>query len=242
LGWINYLTSLKIDLIFKIQGCLTKEKNMSDELLSQITASLVDGDPDLTVSLTRQAMQAGIEPMTIIEGGLVPGMDIVGEKFSKGEYFLPHLIISAGGMQQALELLEPELRARSQKMKVSGTVVIGTVQGDIHEIGKSLVGTMLSAAGFKVYDLGVDVPAEAFIAKIKETGAQLVGLSALLTTTMVVQKEIIDALSAAGLRDQIKVIVGGAPVTPSWAAEIGADGYAEDAIEAVQLATKIISA
>jgi corrinoid protein of di/trimethylamine methyltransferase len=215
---------------------------MSDELLSKITASLVDGDPELTVSLTRQAMQTGIEPMTIIEGGLVPGMDIVGEKFSKGEYFLPHLIISAGGMQQAMELLEPELRARSQKMKVSGTVVIGTVQGDIHEIGKSLVGTMLSAAGFQVYDLGVDVPAEAFIAKIKETGAQLVGLSALLTTTMVVQKEIIDALSAAGLRDQIKIIVGGAPVTRSWAAEIGADGYAEDAIEAVQLVTQMISA
>jgi corrinoid protein of di/trimethylamine methyltransferase len=215
---------------------------MSDELLSKITASLVDGDPELTVSLTRQAMRAGIEPMTIIEGGLVPGMDIVGEKFSKGEYFLPHLIISAGGMQQAMELLEPELRARSQKMKVSGTVVIGTVQGDIHEIGKSLVGTMLSAAGFRVYDLGVDVPAEAFIAKIKETGAQLVGLSALLTTTMVVQKEIIDAFSAAGVRDQIKVIVGGAPVTRSWAAEIGADGYAEDAIEAVQLVTQMISA
>jgi corrinoid protein of di/trimethylamine methyltransferase len=215
---------------------------MSNDLLSQITASLVDGDPELTVSLTRQAMQAGMEPMTIIEGGLVPGMELVGDKFSKGEYFLPHLIISAGGMQQAMELLEPELRARSQQMKISGKVVIGTVQGDIHEIGKSLVGTMLSAAGFQVYDLGVDVPAEAFIAKIKETGAQLVGLSALLTTTMVVQKEIIEALTSAGLRDHIKVIVGGAPVTRSWAAEIGADGYAEDAIEAVQLASRLVTA
>jgi corrinoid protein of di/trimethylamine methyltransferase len=215
---------------------------MSDDLLSQITASMVEGDPDLTVSLTRQALLAGMEPMTIVEGGLVPGMDIVGDKFSKGEYFLPHLIISAGGMQQAMELLEPELRARSQQMKVSGTIVIGTVQGDIHEIGKSLVGTMLSASGFQVYDLGVDVPAEAFIAKVKETGAQLVGLSALLTTTMVVQKEIIEALSAAGLRQQIKVIVGGAPVTRSWAEEIGADGYAEDAIQAVQLATQLVAA
>ena len=215
---------------------------MTNDLLSQITTSLVDGDPDLAVSLTRQALQAGLEPMAIIEAGLVPGMNIVGEKFSKGEYFLPHLIISAGGMQQAMELLEPELRARSQKMKVAGTVVIGTVHGDIHEIGKSLVGTMLSAAGFQVYDLGVDVPAEDFVAKVKETGAQLVGLSALLTTTMVVQKEIIEALSSAGLREQIKVMVGGAPVTRSWADEIGADGYAEDAIEAVQLAVQLVAA
>jgi corrinoid protein of di/trimethylamine methyltransferase len=214
---------------------------MATDLLDQITTSLVDGDPDLTVELTRQAVEAGLEPMTIIEGGLVPGMNIVGDKFSRGEYFLPHLIISAGGMQQAMEILEPELRARQQEMKVSGKVVIGTVHGDIHEIGKSLVGTMLSASGFQVHDLGVDVPAEAFVAKIKETGANLVGLSALLTTTMAVQKEIIDALSAAGVRDQVKVLVGGAPVTRGWAEEIGADGYAEDAIEAVQLATRLVA-
>lgn len=214
---------------------------MSADLLNKITTSLVEGDPDRTVELTRQAMEAGLEPLTIIEAGLVPGMNIVGDKFSQGEYFLPHLIISAGGMQQAMEILEPELRARQQEVKVSGKVVIGTVHGDIHEIGKSLVGTMLSASGFQVYDLGVDVPAEAFIDKVKETGANLVGLSALLTTTMVVQKEIIDALSAAGVREQVKVIVGGAPVTRSWAAEIGADGYAEDAIEAVQLATRLVA-
>jgi corrinoid protein of di/trimethylamine methyltransferase len=214
---------------------------MATDLLDQITTSLVEGDPDLTVELTRQAVEAGLEPMSIIEGGLVPGMNIVGDKFSRGEYFLPHLIISAGGMQQAMEILEPELRARQQEMKVTGKVVIGTVQGDIHEIGKSLVGTMLSASGFQVHDLGVDVPAEAFVAKIKETGANLVGLSALLTTTMAVQKEIIDALTAAGVRDQVKVLVGGAPVTRGWAEEIGADGYAEDAIEAVQLATRLIA-
>lgn len=213
---------------------------MSAELLNQITTSLVEGDPDRTVELTRRALEAGMEPMSIIEVGLVPGMNIVGDKFSQGEYFLPHLIISAGGMQQAMELLEPELRARQQEVKVAGKVVIGTVHGDIHEIGKSLVGTMLSASGFQVYDLGVDVPAETFVAKVKETGANLVGLSALLTTTMVVQKEIIDALSAAGVREQVKVIVGGAPVTRSWASEIGADGYAEDAIEAVQLATRLM--
>jgi corrinoid protein of di/trimethylamine methyltransferase len=214
---------------------------MATDLLDKITTSLVEGDPDLTVELTRQAVEAGLEPMSIIEGGLVPGMNIVGDKFSRGEYFLPHLIISAGGMQQAMEILEPELRARQQEMKVTGKVVIGTVHGDIHEIGKSLVGTMLSASGFQVHDLGVDVPPEAFVAKIKETGANLVGLSALLTTTMAVQKEIIDALSAAGVRDQVKILVGGAPVTRSWAEEIGADGYAEDAIEAVQLATRLVA-
>jgi corrinoid protein of di/trimethylamine methyltransferase len=219
----------------------SKEYTMAIDLLDKITTSLVEGDPDLTVELTRQAVEAGLEPMSIIEDGLVPGMNIVGVKFSRGEYFLPHLIISAGGMQQAMEILEPELRARQQEMKVTGKVVIGTVHGDIHEIGKSLVGTMLSASGFQVHDLGVDVPAEAFVAKIKETGANLVGLSALLTTTMAVQKEIIDALSAAGVRDQVKVLVGGAPVTRGWAEEIGADGYAEDAIEAVQLATRLIA-
>jgi corrinoid protein of di/trimethylamine methyltransferase len=214
---------------------------MSVELLNEITSSLVAGDPDRTVELTHKAIEAGIEPMAIIEEGLVPGMNVVGDKFSQGEYFLPHLIIAAGGMQQAMEILEPELRARQQEVKAVGKVVIGTVHGDIHEIGKSLVGTMLSASGFQVYDLGVDVPAEAFVEKVRETGANLVGLSALLTTTMVVQKEIIEALTAAGVREQVKVIVGGAPVTRSWAAEVGADGYAEDAIEAVQLAIQLVA-
>jgi len=124
-------------------------------------------------------------------------------------------------------------------MKTSGTVVIGTVQGDIHEIGKSLVGTMLSANGFSVYDLGVDVPPGDFIAKVRETGANLVGLSALLTTTMEVQREVVEALEKAGLRSQVKVMVGGSPVTRGWAEEIGADGYAEDAIGAVDLARKL---
>jgi len=213
---------------------------MSKDLLSQITASLVDGDPDLTLSLTRQALQAGLEPMTIIEGGLVPGMDIVGDKFSKGEYFLPHLIISAGGMQQAMELLEPELRARSQQMKISGKVVIGTVQGDIHEIGKSLVATMLSAAGFQVYDLGVDVPVMKLVEKAREVDANIIGVSALLTTTMVRQRDVVEALEDMGLRSKIKVMVGGAPVTGEWVKEIGADGYSEDAIGAVAVAKKLV--
>ncbi len=214
---------------------------MSSDLLARITASLVEGEPDETVTLTGQALKANLEPMTIINEGLVPGMNIVGDKFQRGEYFLPHLIIAASGTQQAMELLEPELQARQQVLEKAGTLVIGSVAGDIHEIGKSLVATMMSASGFQVYDLGVDVPTETFVARVKETGADLLGLSALLTTTMTVQREVIEALVEAGIRDQVKVIIGGAPVSQEWADAIGADGYAEDAVGAVELARRLVS-
>jgi corrinoid protein of di/trimethylamine methyltransferase len=213
-----------------------------NELLAQISQSLVDGDPDLTFELTQKALGAGVEPLVIIREGLMPGMNTVGDYFAKGDYFLPDLIIAADGMKRAMAILEPELTARQQSLETPGTVVIGTVKGDIHEIGKSLVATMLSANGFKVYDLGVDVPIASFIAKIKETNANLVGLSALLTTTMTIQREVIKAITAEGLRDQVKVMVGGAPVTRSWAEEIGADGYAEDAMGAVALARRLAQA
>jgi corrinoid protein of di/trimethylamine methyltransferase len=214
---------------------------MTNELFTQLMNSLIDGDPDATYALTQQALEAGIEPMAIIREGLMPGMNAVGDKFSCGEYFLPDLIIAADGMHRAMDLLEPELRARQQTVEIPGTVVLGTVAGDIHEIGKSLVGTMLSANGFKVYDLGVNVPTGNFIQKVRETNANILGLSALLTTTMTVQRDIIRELTEAGIRNQVKVMVGGAPVTRSWAEEIGADGYAEDALGAVQLARKLSS-
>jgi len=213
---------------------------MSDELLAQISQSLVDGDPDATFSLTEKALREGLEPLRIIREALMPGMNIVGDYFARGDYFLPDLIIAADGMKRAMELLEPELRARQQALETPGVVVIGTVKGDIHEIGKSLVATMLSANGFKVYDMGVDVPIATFIAKIKETNATLLGLSALLTTTMTMQREVIKTLVAEGLRSQVKVMVGGAPVTRSWAEDIGADGYAEDAMGAVALAKRLV--
>jgi corrinoid protein of di/trimethylamine methyltransferase len=212
---------------------------MSRELLEKITTSIVDGDPDSTVDTTEQALAAGLAPLTILDEGLLPGMKIVGQKFSDGEYFLPNLIVAASGMKRAMARLEPVLRARHEAVKAAGTVVIGTVQGDIHEIGKSLVATMLSANGFEVHDLGVDVPAEQFVEKARETGAQIVGLSALLTTTMTVQRTVVDALNAAGLRPHVKVMVGGAPVSRQWADEIGADGFAEDAVGAVQLAARL---
>jgi corrinoid protein of di/trimethylamine methyltransferase len=213
---------------------------MSDDILSKITASIVEGEPENTVNLTRNALESNLEPLTIINQGLVPGMNIAGEKFASGEYFLPHLLIAAKGMQSAMTLLEPELQTGGGALEGAGTAVIGTVQGDIHEIGKSLVGTMLSVNGFHVHDLGVDVPVEQFVEKVEETNADLLGLSALLTTTMVVQREVIDALVKAGRRDKVKVMVGGAPVNREWAEEIGADGYAEDAMRAVEVARELM--
>jgi len=214
---------------------------MSSELFAQITESIVNTDAASVLSLTRLALEAGLEPMAVINQGLMPGMRIVGDKFAEGEYFLPHVITAGACMKKAMALLEPQLQARQQAVHTSGTVVIGSVKGDIHEIGKSIVSIMLSANGFQVHDLGVNVPTEAFIAKVQETGANLVGLSALLTTTMTVQREVIKALADAGLQGRAKVIVGGAPVTRRWAEEIGADGYGEDAMAAVRVAKSLVA-
>jgi len=213
---------------------------MSDDLFPQITEALLLGDVNLTVDLVQKALNSSQEPMDIINKGLVPGMDIAGERFDSGEFFLPDLIISADCMEKSMEILEPELIKREQALQSPGTVVIGTVLGDIHEIGKSLVATMLSANGFKVHDLGVDVSIEKFVEAVKKTSADIVGMSALLTTTMIGQREVIEALTEANLRQKVKVVVGGAPVTRSWAEEIGADGYAEDATGAVELVNELM--
>ena len=214
---------------------------MSEDLLSQLTGTVVNGKAQETADLTRQALAVGLPPLEIIDRGLKPGMDVVGERFSCGEAFIPHLVLAGRAMQAGMRVLEPELKRRGEGASRAGTAVIGTVKGDIHEIGKSLVGIMLTASGFEVHDLGVDVPVEAFVAKIRETNAQILGLSALLTTTMVVQRRIVEALTAAGVRGQVQVMVGGAPVSRSWAEEIGADGYAEDARGAVQEAKRLLA-
>ncbi len=211
-----------------------------DELYQQMAQSVIEGEPELAEELTHKGLEQGAEPLEMIDKGYGAGLQVVGELFEKGEYFLPHLVIGAEAMKAAMTVLEPELRRRQQARRSQGKVVLGTVEGDIHEIGKTLVGTMLSASGFEVFDLGVDVKTEDFVAKVKDTGATLVGLSALLTTTMAHQELVIRALNEAGVRDQVKVIVGGAPVSAEWARQIGADGYSEDAVSAVALARQLL--
>jgi len=213
---------------------------MSDELFQAMAQSIIDGDPDVAADLARKAVEAGIDPLEAINKGFVPGVDYVGEQYSKGEMFLPDLVLAGEAMKAAIAVLEPEITRRGGQRQTLGTVVIGTVEGDIHDIGKTLVATMLSVGGFRVYDLGVDVPVPTFVEKAREVNADIVGMSALLTTTMVRQRDVIEALEDAGLRSRVKVIVGGAPVTRSWAQEIGADGYSEDAIGAVAVARQLL--
>jgi corrinoid protein of di/trimethylamine methyltransferase len=212
---------------------------MNHELIHKINLSLVEGQLDIIEELVQAALDSNIEPMVIINQGLMIGMQVVGKRFQEGEYFLPHVMIAAEAMKKAMMVLEPLLLATNQAIH-AGTVVIGTVQGDIHEIGKNLVATMLSANGFKVVDLGVDVAIDKFIYKAEEVKADVIGLSALLTTTMTVQRDCIEALRQKGLRDKIKILVGGAPVNAEWARSIGADGYAEDAMAAVRLVKSLI--
>jgi len=214
---------------------------MTEEMYTKLAQAVIDGEPDDAVALAKQAIEDGLDPLACITEGLTKGIQKVGELFANGDYFLPELIIGANAMKSALSILEPAL-VGDQKREVVGTVVIGTVEGDLHEIGKTLVGTMLTANGFKVIDIGPDKKASDFIKAIKESNANMVGASALLTTTMLQQENLIKALEEAGLREKVKVMVGGAPVTASYAKQIGADGYAEDAISAVDLAMRLADA
>jgi len=213
---------------------------MPDELFSTMRQSIIDGAPDTASSLAQQAVASGVAPIDAINNGYVPGMHDVGEQFARGQMFLPDMMASAEAMRAAMAVLDPELKKLGTERPMAGVVVLGTTKGDIHEIGKILVGTMLTAHGFRVHDLGVDVAADKFAAKVREFNADIVGVSALLTTTMRNQRGVIEALDKAGLRGQVKVMVGGAPVTRRWAEEIGADGYAKDAMSAVELARELM--
>ncbi len=215
---------------------------MHEDLLAAMRQSIADGDQDAAAATAQQAVDAGMDPVVAIDEGYVPGLSYVGSCFSSGEMYLPDMMLAARAMKAAMAVLEPVLAANAQTRTVKGRVVIGTVKGDIHEIGKNLVGTMLSASGFEVHDLGVDVAPERFVEAAQEHGADIVGVSALLTTTMTGQRTVVESLAAAGMRPGVKVIVGGAPVTKAWAAEIGADGYSEDAVGAVNLATQLMEA
>lgn len=215
---------------------------MSAELFKKMAQSVIDGDPEGAAELAQEALDQGIAPLDSINSGFTAGMDVVGELYGTGEYFLPDLILGGEAMKAALAVLEPALHAAGQERKVLGRVVLGTVKGDIHEIGKALVGSMLAAHGFEVMDLGIDVESSVFAVKAREHNADIVALSALLTTTMQHQGEVIEHLAEAGLRERVKVMVGGCPVTQAWADQIGADGYAEDAAGAVVVAKRLMAA
>jgi trimethylamine corrinoid protein len=213
---------------------------MVNELFQQMTQSIIDGDTEAASKLARQAVETGIDPLEAINNGFVIGVNHVGEQFSCGNAFLPELVMAGEAMKTAVQVLEPEMSRRGSQRETAGKVVLATIEGDIPEIGKTLVGTMLSASGFQVWDLGVDVPASRIVEAATESGAEIVALSALLTTTMVRQGEVIELLKKTGVRNKVKVMVGGAPVTREWVEKIGADGYSEDAIGAVGVALQLV--
>ena len=212
---------------------------MHEETFQAMRQSILDGAPDHASDLAQRALQLGIAPLESIQAGYVPGMTAVGELYGAGQMFLPDLMASSEAMAAAMSVLEGELRRTGGERETRGTVVLGTTRGDIHEIGKRLVGTLLAANGFRVHDLGADVDCATFVSKARELGADIVGVSALLTTTMAGQKQVVEALREAGLPG-VRVIVGGAPVTRQWAEQIGADGYAKDAMSAVALAKSLL--
>lgn len=211
-----------------------------EKLYKDMAQSIIDGDSDVSVELAKKSIELNIPPLDAITKGFVIGVNYIGDQFGAGEAFLPELVMAGEAMKAAVATLEPELLKLGEARETMGRVVLATVEGDIHEIGKTLVGTMLSASGFEVTDLGVDQPADKIIGKALEINANLIGMSALLTTTMVRQREVIEEMDKEGLRPQIKVMVGGAPITRDWATKIKADGYSEDAVGAVKLAKELV--
>ena len=211
-----------------------------EEILARMGKAIIEGNKDEAEALAKEALEEKMDLIEVIEKGYVPGIQKVGDLWEKGEYFLPELITSAECMKSAMNILQPEMERAQIQAQSKGKVVIGTVEGDIHDIGKNLVSSMLSANGFEVHDLGADVKLEQFIEKAEEAGANFICLSALLTTTMLGQKRVVEILKEKGLFGRIKVLVGGAPVNQKWADDIGADGYGENAMVAVKVAQKII--
>jgi 5-methyltetrahydrofolate--homocysteine methyltransferase len=208
------------------------------EVLQKISEELQKGNYQEVPKLVQAALDAKIPPAKILSDGLVAGMDIVGDKFRRDELFMPEVLISAKAMQSGMEILRPKLVEAGAKL--AGKVVLGTVKGDLHDIGKNLVGMLMEGAGFQVIDLGIDVPSERFVEAVKSQKPNILGLSALLTTTMPKIKEVIESLVEAGVRKSVKVMVGGAPVTEKFAKDIGADGYAPDAASAVEKVREVV--
>jgi len=206
--------------------------------LKKLYEAIVSGDAKASQGITRQALAEGINPLQLVNDYMVPAMDEVGRRFESNEYFVPELLISARAMKAALDLIRPLLTA--QGAQPVGRVAIGTVKGDLHDIGKNLVASLLEGGGFEVIDLGVNVPPEKFIETVRQKNANIVAMSALLTTTMPSMKTTVEALKQAGIRDKVKVLIGGAPITQKYADEIGADGYSENAVGAVALAKRAV--
>jgi len=212
-----------------------------DEIKKELYNNVLSGDFELTKELAEKAISEGIDPLEAINSYLIPAIELVGEKFGKREYFLPDLMRSANAMKSALNIFENEIHRSGVERKSLGKIVIGTVKGDIHGIGKSIVAALLSAKGFDVTDLGIDVDSDAFISNIIEKNANILAMSALLPITMPYQRVVIEELKKRGLREKVKVMVGGAPVTQEHADKIGADGYADNAVDAVKLAKRLMT-
>lgn len=213
-----------------------------NELLAQITQAVLDGESGTAAEATQQALEAGIDPLSILNEGLMAGSDEVGKRFESGEYFLPELMLAGRALKAAMEILNPSLAGRIQTAE-SGSgarVVIATIQTDIHDIGKNIVASMLTAAGYAVSDLGVDVPLKTILDKAEEVGARVIALSALLTTSMPYMKDLINLLEVRGMRQKYIVVVGGASVTEAWARDIGSDGTARNAAQAVTLVRELL--
>jgi trimethylamine corrinoid protein len=203
--------------------------------------AVVDGDREACVALAEEVIERGIEPFEAIEQGFTRGMTIVGDKFATLEYYLPDVMRCAAAVDAGMGVLQPYILEQGRRESV-GTVVLGTIKGDLHDLGKNIVGTMLRAAGFKVYDLGCDTPVRTFVDKAEEVDADIIGVSAILTTTMAYMPDLLALLEELGKREQYQVMVGGAPVTPAYADEIGADGYGETAADAVETAKQLMQA
>ncbi len=208
--------------------------------LQALAEAVINGDRDEAVRLAQEAVDEGVPPESIVNEGMIVGMNEVGRRFKANEFYVPEVLIAARAMHAGMDVVKPLLTESG--IEPRGRVVIGTVQGDLHDIGKNLVAMMLEGGGYEMIDLGVDIPPDQFVEAVDEHSPNIVAMSALLTTTMPGMKDTIDALEGAGMRDKVKVMIGGAPVTQDYADEIGADGYAPDAASAVDLAAELISA
>ncbi len=211
-----------------------------DKLLEEMRTAVIEGEIEEGEALARRALETGLDPLECIENGFVAGINKVGALYEEGDMFLPELVAAGEVMKEALAILEPELLKNKQARTILGKVIIGSVAHDIHDIGKDIVASMLAASGFEVHNLGIDVPGDTFVARVRELKPDILGMSALLTTTMPEQKNVIEILEEEGLRKGVKVMVGGAPVNKEWAEAIGADGFAEDAVEAVKVAKTLV--